>query len=232
MTDETKMHTINHESTSFPKDYNDYKINGNVVNIPAASEYTANGETFRLVDDNLSTLWRKNPERVKWGFQNSISSNDYPYLLNNSFSAEDYNRTANVHDPKPHRHERNLDYFLTINPSSNDYSHNSLHVVDDESIFSLDRYLGLGYDLDYFSYFFGKKTDFDSGNETINTKKWSYFNSGDNSIPNLTLFRGLKFKLYDVDGVKITDGKIDTVNIKTSNKYDGYKFSILLSKNN
>jgi len=321
ITDETKMYTINHESTSFPNDFNDYKINGNVTNIPAASEYTANGETFRLVDDNLSTLWRKNSERVKWGFQNSISSNDYPYLLNNSFSAEDYNRTANVHDPKPHRHERNLDYFLTINPSSNDYLHHSLHVVDDEVItfydngflagslvcftgisnisafsigdlividqypgyinasynttasvtgtffdsngspcvstdiqfvqkpngtpanggtirnltrntFSLDRYLGIGYDLDYFSYFFGKKTHFDSGNETVNTKKWSYFNSGDNSIPNLTLFRGLKFKLYDVDGVKLTDGKIDTVNIKTSNKYDGYKFSILLSKNN
>jgi len=319
LTDETKMHTINHESTSHPREYNDYKINDVVVNIPAASEYTANGETFRLVDDKLSTLWRKNSERVKWGFQNSISSNDYPYLLNNSFSAEDYNRTTNTFDPNPHRYERNLDYFLTINPSTNDYLHHSLHIIDDEVItfsgndayptttyvyfngvsnisafsigdsilieqysgylnasynttatvtgtffdpsgspcvatdipfgisastdggtinnltrtnFALDRYLGINYNLDYFSYYFSKRSEYDSGNHVTNTKKWSYFNSGDNSIPNVTLFRGIKFKLYDVAGVKVTDSKIETVNVKTSNQYDGYKFGVLLSKNN
>ena len=335
LTDETKMYAINHESKSFPRDVNDYKINNTVVNIPAASEYTANGETFRLVNDdmgnennNLSTLWRKNSERVKWGFQNSISSNDYPYLLNNSFAAEDYNRTTNTHDPEPNRHERNLDYFLSINPSTSSYSHHSLHVVDDDVItfedngfgptlmlqnisdigafeigdtvlidqypgfsfssynttatvvsmgssqfpvlgnyivvnlpfmgntlanggvvtnlsrnrnsFQLDKYLGTQrlsiyspgrYNYDYFSYFFGKQTEFDSGNIISNTKKWSYFNAGDNIIPNITLFRGIKFKLYDVGGIKITNGNIDTVNIKSSNKYDGYKFDILLSKN-
>ena len=319
LTDETKMYTTNHESTSNPKDIDDYKISGSVVNIPAASEYTANGETFRLVDDKLSGLWRKNSERVKWGFQNSLSSNDYPYLLNNSFSAEDYNRTTNTFDTNPHRHERNLDYFLTINPSSNSYLHHSLHVIDDEVItfndngilrgnrvsfigisnisafsigdlilieqypgyinaqynttasvtgifynesgnpcistnigfvsanstpnggtiknltrhtFALDRYLGINYNLDYFSYYFGKISEFDSGNLVKNTKKWSYFNSGDNATPNITLFRGIKFKLYDVDGVKINDGKVETINIKTSNQYDGYKFDILLSRNN
>ena len=331
LTDETKMYAVNHESTSFPKDVNDYKINNSVVNIPAASEYTANGETFRLVNDDLgngnnslSTIWRKNSERVKWGFQNSISSNDYSYLLNNSFAAEDYNRTTNTHDPEPNRHERNLDYFLSINPSTSSYIHHSLHVVDNSVItfedngfngtlmlqnvsdigafeigdvvlidqypgfvysaynatasvtltgyqhdfgnyivvslpflgntpggtilnqtrsrssFELDRYLGVSrpsvyssdkYNYDYFSYFFGKKTEFDSGNVLSNTKKWSYFNAGDNSIPNITLFRGIKFKLYDVDGVKITNGNIDTVNIKSSNKYDGYKFDILFSRN-
>jgi hypothetical protein len=245
LTDETKMYSINHDSTSFPKDYNDYKIGGQVVNIPVASEYTANGELFRLINDtssnkdnDLSKLWRKNSERVKWGFQNSISSNDYPYLLNNSFAAEDYNRTTNTYNPQPFRHDRNLDYFLTINSSSVDYQHHSVHVEDIQNgqintdyKFELDKYLGVSYNLDYFSHFFGKKTTFDSGNIITNTKKWSYFNIGDNSIPNITLFRGLKFKLYDVDGVKINNGNIETINIKTSNSYDGYKFSILLSKN-
>lgn len=320
MTDETKMYTINNESKSLPKDYNDYKINGTVVNIPASSEYTANGELFRLIDDDLSSLWRKNPERVKWGYKDSISSNDYPYLLNNSFISEDFNKTTNTHDPNPNRQERNLDYFLTINESSLEYSHQSLHIIDDEIItfydsdyylggyvcfskisnissfsvgdiveisqypgyinssynkkatvtsiynyngepylatnilfsptssstpnggtirnitrksFSLDKYLGANnYNLDYFTYLLSKKTVFDYGNKIENTKKWSYFNAGDNSVPNITLFRGIKFKLYNVDGIKITDGKIDTINIKSSNLFDGYKFSIIASNNN
>jgi hypothetical protein len=316
-TDETKMYVVNQESKSNPKDYDDFKINDVVVNIPTSSEYTANSETFRIIDNNLSSLWKKNAQRLKWGYQNSISSSDYPYLLNNSFISEDFNRTTNTFDPKPNRQERNLDYFLTINPDSNDYLFHSLHVVDDESIyfttnkninnkvvfinisnigafsigdniqitqdsgythpqynttayitdifynatdnwclttdinfivvtatnsgvvknltkttFALNRYLNVDYDLDYFSYFFGKKTLFDSGSEIRNVEKWSYFNIGDNTIPNTTLFRGLKFKLYDVNGVKITDDKIDAINIKSNNGYSDYKFAILLSENN
>jgi hypothetical protein len=318
MTDETKMYTTNNNSKAYPKDFNDYKINGVVVNIPAASEYTANSELFRLIDDDLSSLWRKNPERVKWGYQYSISSNDYPYLLNNSFIAEDFNRTTNTHDPNPNRQERNLDYFLTINNSCLEYTHQSLHIIDDEVItfydsdyylggyvcfskisninsfsvgdiveiiqytgyinasynkkatvtsiynhngepylatniifsatsstpnggiiknitrksFSLDKYLGVGNNYDYFTYLLSKKTAFNYNTKIENTKKWSYFNSGDKSVPNITLFRGIKFKLYDVDGIKITDGKIDTINIKSSNSFDGYKFSIIASNNN
>lgn len=226
-TDETKMYTVNYDSDRNPKDFNDYSINGQVIHIPTSSEYTSNGETFRLVDRDLSNLWRKNSERVKWGFQNSLSSNDYPYLLNNSFSAEDFNRSVNTFDPKPHRHERNLDYFYTTNPSLSSYSHHSLHVED---VFDLNGYLENNYD--YFTNFFGKKSTFDSGNFIKNTKKWSYFNNGDKIIPNITLFRGIKFKLYDVSGVKITDNVINNINIKSSNTYDDYKFSILLSKNN
>lgn len=318
-TDETKMYSVNQQSNSFPKTFDDFKINGKVVNIPASSEYTANGETFQILDDELTTLWRKNAERVKWGYQNSISSNDYPYLLNNSFAAEDFNRTTNPYDSVPSRVERNLDYFLTIDPESNDFTHHSLHVIDDQEItfldivtfsstrikitgisspgsfgardqiqiiqndgytnadyntysfvesmifenggysiiakvipsgpndspvggklvntarscFNVEKYLNyFNYDQDYFSYFFGKRMSFDSGSDVVNSKKWSYFNTGDNYTPNTTLFRGLKFNLYDVDGIKITDGKIDAINIKSNNNYDGYKFSILLSKNN
>lgn len=317
ITDEPKMYLVNHQSNTFPKDYDDFKINGVVSNIPTSSEYTANSETFRIVDDKLSALWKKNAQRVKWGFQNSISSNDYPYLLNNSFIADDFNRTVNPFESKPSRVERNLDHFLTINPDSGVYTHHSLHVNNDEIVrftnsensssfvkftnisniglfsigdrvriiqddgfindtyntdaiiteilyesvnewciktnipfgqpttnnggqiinlsstaFNLDRYLNLNYDLDYFSYVFGQKTSFDSGLEKLNTKKWSTFNDGDNSIPNITLFRGLKFKLWDVGSVKLTEDKIDAINIKSNNTWSGYKFAVLASKNN
>lgn len=239
LSDETKMHTINHQSSAFPKDLNDYKVGGVVTNLPAASEYTANGETFRIVNDELSTLWRKNPQRSKWGFKGSLSSNDYPYLLNNSFSAEDYNRTTNVHSVLPKRTDRNLDYFLTVNSASVDYSHHSLHVEDIQNgvintnfKFELDKYLGLNYTNDYFSYFFGKKSYYDSSSVVANTSKYSYFNIGDNSVPNSTLFRGIKFNLYNVESIKVTDGDIETINLKNKNEFEGFKFSIILSKNN
>lgn len=253
ITDEPKMYSTNYQSKSFPKDINDYKINGNVVNIPASSEYTTNGETFRIVDNNLSTIWRKNPIRLKWGLNWSISGSDYPYLLNNSFLSEDYNRTSDVHSSQPMRKDRNLDYFLTVNSASSDYLYHSLHVEDANLIlvtasipgepsvlksvintsfnFELDKYLCLDSNVDYFSYFFEKKSIFDFGNEVVNTKKHSFFNPGDNILPNITIFRGIKFKIYDVSGVKITNGLIETINVKTSNKYYGYKFAILFSKN-
>lgn len=240
LTDEPKFHTINHQSLTHPKDLNDYKISGVVTNIPAASEYTANAETFRLVDNKLSTIWRKNSERLKWGFKGSVSANDYPYLLNNSFSAEDHNRTTNVFAMHPHRPDRNLDYFMSVNSSSKDYLHHSLHVqkhlptgeIDTSFNFELDKYLGVNYDLDYFDYFFSMKSYFDGGNITANTAKYSYFNTGDNVTPNLTLYRGMKFKISDVDTVKITSGQIENINLKNSNNWEDYRFGVLISNNN
>ena len=241
-TDETKLYVTDYESNTTPKDFEEYKINGSVVNIPAASEYIASGELFSLNNNDLNLLWRKNPIRVKWGFQNSISSNDFPYLLNNSFISEDFNRTTNIFDPRPNRHERNLDYFYTINASLPSYTHHTLHVgdydgdgnINTEFNFELDKYLGIGnYNDDYFTYFFGKKSKFNYNNIIKNTSKWSYFNSGDAITPNITLFRGIKFKIYDVVSVQMTDSSIiNNINVKNTNTYDNYKFSILLSQNN
>jgi hypothetical protein len=314
ITDETKMYAVNVDSRSLPKDLDDFKINGTVVNIPASSEYIANSEIFRIEDNDLSILWKKNSQRIKWGFKNSISSNDYAYLLNNSFSSEDYNRTVNPYNPAPGRLDRNLDYFYTVNADSSEYSHQSLHIVDDgfvnfggadninnllrltgildisyfslydkieitldnntipayntttiiESIdflvnsgwrittslnfmggtvsgkiknqtrtpFSLNKYLNIGHESDYFTEFFSKKTNFDSGNLVKNTKKWSLFNTGDGSIPNITLFRGLKFKVQNVSGLKVKEDFIEAINTSSNNEFENYKFSILLSKNN
>lgn len=301
-TDEPKMYSTNWASEGNPKDIDDYKLNGFVVEIPASSEYTATSETFRISNNQLTSLWKKNPQRVKWGFQNSISSNDYPYLLNNCFLSEGFNKTTNPLVSKPSRIDRNLDYFLTINTDSERYTHHSLHVIDDEVItyqnfvdvsgqlvienvsnigkfnirdkilinnsieciiysidgnsirtslsfqsnfnsngvvknltrttFSLDKYLNVNYDGDYFTYFFGKKTSFDSGNIIKTTTKWSVFNESDSNLPNITLFRGIKYLISEVNSLKIDRNGIRGINIKNNNTFKDWKFSVLASTNN
>jgi hypothetical protein len=249
-TDETKMYFENLASNSNPKELDDFIYKGDVVNIPVSSEYTANHETFKIEKDDLSDIWRKNSVYCRWGFQNSISGNDYPYLLNNSSIFEDFNRTTNTFDPNPKRIERNLDYFYTINSSTSSYLHHSLHVekfdsdnnLDSTFKFELDKYLNIGtysvgtvsatYSFDYFTNFFYQKQSFLNGEINKNSKKYAEFNKGDNAVPNISVFRGIKFLIYDVESVEVdTNGDIDNMNLKTSDKYDNYKLSILLSDN-
>jgi hypothetical protein len=255
VTDETKMYLENLNTNTNPKNLDDFRLlinstSDEVVNIPVSSEYTANYETFKINKNNLSDIWRKNPIWCRWSYQGSISSNDVAYPLNNSLIFEDFNRTVNPFDPEPKRIERNLDYFYTINSSTSSYLHHSLHieksdnnVLDTSFVFELDKYLNLAtysigtqsatYSYDYFTDFFYQKQHFLNGNLIKNVKKYSEFNSGDKSTPNISLFRGLKFKIYDVETVDVNlDGEIQNINLKTSNTYDGYKLSILLSDNN
>jgi hypothetical protein len=249
-TDETKMYFENLSSNSNPKDLDDFVYKGDVVNIPVSSEYTSNHETFKIEKNELSDIWRKNSVYCRWGFQNSISGNDYQYLLNNSIIFEDFNRTTNTFDPEPKRIERNLDYFYTLNSSTASYLHHSLHVekldsnnnLDSTFKFELDKYLNVGtysvgtgsgtYSFDYFTNFFYQKQSFLNGEINKNVKKFAEFNKGDNVIPNIALFRGIKFLIYDVESVEMdTNGDIDNINLKTSDKYDNYKLSVLLSDN-
>jgi len=248
-TDETKMYLTNLSSTTFPKHYDDFTYNSEVVHIPVSSEYTANYETFKIDNGNLSEIWRKNSTYCRWGFQNSLSANDVPYLLNNSLLFEDYNRTVNPFDPDTKRIERNLDYFYTVNSSTFSYVHHTLHIekqtktgIDNTFKFELDKYLNLAtysvgtgsatYSFDYFSYFFERTANFDNYSVNKNVKKYSLFNSGNNSIPNITLFKGIKFLIYDLDDIKKDEtNAISVLNLKTSNQFDSYKLSILLSDN-
>jgi len=243
-TDEPKMYTVDLRSNSNPKDLNDYNYKDTVTHIPVSSEYTANYETFRIFNKDLTELWRKNSTYCRWVYQDSLSANDYPYLMNNSTLFEDFNRSVNPFDINPKRIERNLDYFYTINSSTASYIHHSLHIennnggVQDFNFkFELDKYLGLGtysggtYSFDYFTYFFDRKSTFDNGNIVKMTKKYSLMNTGDNVIPNTTVFRGLKFRLYDVETIKSNQGVIENINLKNINTFEDYKFSILLSKN-
>ena len=250
-TDESKMYVENINIKSNPKDLDDFIYKGEVVNIPVASEYTANWETFKLENGDLSSIWRKNPNYCRWSFQNSLSANDYPYCLNNSQQFEDFNRTVNPFETSLSRIERNLDYFYSINSSTYSYLHHSLHIegfdsnyqLDNNYKFELDKYLNLAtysvgtnsyatYSLDYFSDFFFQKQYFLSGKVVKNCKKYSNFNIGDSNQPNSTLFRGLKFNVYNVESVDITQqGEISNINLFQNNQFDDYKFSILLSDN-
>ena len=245
-TEETKLYMNNLNSTTHPKELDDFNYKNKVVHIPVSSEYTANHETFKIIGDDISPIWRKNSVHCRWAFENSLGANDYPYVLNNSIRFEDYNRSVNPFDPDPNRGERNLDYFYTVNSSTFSYLHHTLHVENNNlngiSRFSFDfeKYLGTdkyvdgtiekNYDFDYFSWFFDRKTTFLSNQIHKNVRKYSNFSIGDRNVPNTTLFRGIKFLIHEVDSVKKnTNRQIETINTKTSNKFENYKFSILLS---
>lgn len=237
-TDETKMYFDDLSSTSNPIDLDDFVYKNEVVNIPVSSEYTANYETFKVESNELSDIWRKNPVYSRFAYQNSLSANDVPYPLNNSIIFEDYNRTTNISDIEPKRYERNLDYFYTINSASASYIHQTLHIerlnsnneLDSSFKFELDRYLSTQYD--YFTYLFGKGSYFYDGKIKKNTNKFSYFNIGDETIPNHTLFRGIKFNIYNVTSINLnSNNQIDKINTSTNNTFADYKLSILLSDN-
>lgn len=226
-----------------------FKFKDDTVNIPVSSEYTANYETFKVENDDLSDIWRINPVYCRWGFQNSLSNNDYPYLLNNAKIFEDYNKSPDPFMGSVSRRSRNLDYFYTINSSTSSYIHHSLHIenfdnngdIDTSFKFDIDKYLNtatysvgtysVDYNFDYFTSFFERPTYFDSSNIKKNVKKYSYFNKGDNSIPNLTVFKGLEFKIYNVNSLILDQNRnIEKINVSNFNEFNDYKFSILLSE--
>jgi len=235
--DEPKLYVTNLNSKSDPKDLDDFIVDNSVVNIPVSSEYTANHETFAINNNELNELWKKNPKRVKWGFQNSLSDGDYPYLLNNSLIADNFNRTVNPYSFDVVRSEKVLDYFYSINSSSTRYSHHSLHIqpasngniIISPYYFDVNEYVKNEYD--YFTSFFGQIIKFLDNSIIKNSKKWSYFNPTDGQITNTTLFRGLKFKIYDVSSISVEGGFVNNINLKLTNNFDDYKFSILLSEN-
>lgn len=247
-TEEPKMYTTDFRGNKNPNPLNDYIYNGQVENIPTSSDYTANLETFRIVNKELSDIWRKNSIYCRWGYQNSISASDYPYLLNNNEIHGDYNRTVDTNLLTPFRPSRNLDYFYSINSGSTNYVYHSLHIErnfgDSQDIsfrFELDKYLNAHtmsfqgdvytYSLNYFDYLFDNEVSFMSGKVTQNSKKYSLFESGDESEPNTTLFRGIKFKIFEVDSIKSSNASIENINVKTSNYFEDWKLSILLSNN-
>jgi len=239
ITDETKMYLDDLSSTTNPKSIDDFIFKNSVVNIPVSSEYTSNFETFKVENQKLSDIWHINPVYCRWIFKNSLSANDYPYLLNNSNVFEFFNRTVNPFEVLPSRIERNLDYFYTINSSTSSYVHHSLHVenvidgeIDTNFKFDEEKYLNIGYDYDYFSFFFERKNEFDKSRIKKNIKKYSLFNGGDSSTPNITLFRGIEFRVYDVESIQLNrNNDIESINLSNSNDFDNYKFSILLTDN-
>jgi len=244
-TEEPKMYTTDLRSLSNPATFNDYIYKDDVVLVPCSSDYIATLEPFRINNNELTDLWRKNSTFCRFGYQNSISNSDYIYLLNNNDIHENFNRTADTIQLLPSRKSRNLDYFYSINSGTTSYLQHSLHIeknygsIQDLSFrFELDKYLnihtysiGYTYSSDYFKYLFGSTQSFLNGKIIKNVSKYSYFESGNKSIPNISVFRGLKFKLFEVDNIKKNEISIDNINLLTSSKFNEYKLSILLSQN-
>lgn len=234
-TDEEKLYSINLNSQSYPKSNNDYYFNSKVEHIPVSSDYTANLETFQLIGNELTPLWNINKVHCRFSYQLSYKD----YLLNNSLLYGEWNKMPDVFNNNPNRIDKNLDYFLTINSGTTSYKNHSLHVNDDYDgyqnfnyKFDIKKYFNMdGYEYDYFSNFFGNKSYFNNSKISISDNKWSNFNPGDESIPNNTLFNGIKFQIYDLDSIYLKDSKIESLNLLSSNKFKDYKFSILLSKN-
>jgi hypothetical protein len=239
ITDEVKMYKDNYDSPNIPTEKDTFIINSSKTNIPCSSEYTANGELFSLTNNILNSLWKKNTQRVKWGYMGSISSNDYPYLLNNSFLSEQYNKTTNTDSFSPNRLDRNLDYFYSINSSTQSYDFYTLNIQDNNPnfFFCVYEYTQNPYNYDYFQYFFSKKSYFSNGKYVTNTQKYSLFNYSDPNIPNSTLFRGIKFNIYDVSSIIVNQNNINqnltiqNINTICNNNYYNWKLSILFSNN-
>ncbi len=233
-TDESKMYMINTISKSDPKEFDEFIYKDSEVNIPVSSEYTANLETFKIKNNGeISDLWNINPLYSRWVFKNSLSANDYPYVLNNSSLFEEFNRTTNLIDTEPKRFERNLDYFYTINSSDQNYKHHSLHIEKYENNilledinFEYERYINI--ENDYFSYLFEGSCNFLNSTFRKNYRKYSKFNKSNKSLTNLTLFRGMEFRIFDVDSIVLNNNnQIKSENLLTTNSFNNWKFSII-----
>jgi hypothetical protein len=248
VTEEPKLYMSDLRSNSNPPPFDDFKFNGETELIPTSSDYTANLETFRTEEGDLSELWRKSPTHLRWSYQNSLSAHDYPYLMNNTDLLGQFNQTVNTKEIIPFRSERNLDYFYTINSGTTSHIHHTLHIeknkgfTQDETYkFKLDDYLNVStysyygntysYDFNYFDMFFSQTQSFLDGDISRDSKKFSYFETGDTSIPNTTVFKGMKFKMFEVDSIIKDSVSVNNLNLHTTNKFEDYKFTILLSSN-
>jgi len=61
-------------------------------------------------------------------------------------------------------------------------------------------------------------------------KKYSYFNKGDSSIPNISSFKGLEFKVYNVNSISMDSDNIDKINVNVKNEFDDYKFFYITNR--
>ena len=102
--------------------------------------------------------------------------------------------------------------------------------------FDLNYYVNSNFD--YFDFFFKNNMYYENFGRTYKKPylKYSIFGGGDSDLPTTTLFKGIEYTLYSVEDMVLnqSDGQEETIrNIITQGgqKYNGYKFSIILSEN-
>jgi len=206
--------------------------------VPVTSEYVTSEELFEIRDNKLhiSPILGKNQYVCKWGALNSMSHADYPYRLNYDLDiGGEYNMSSNAITNIPYavRQYKDLDYFyrfgLTDLPTT--YKYYSLHLKDD--YFDIDKYV-IG-DFDYFDWLFN--TDILTTDGLLTTKKYSVFSNGNENNAANTIFKGIKYYLYDVKEIKFNKEYlnenlyiIDNYVKKVNTKYNNYKFSIIMGR--
>jgi hypothetical protein len=245
-TEEPKMYLPEVRSKGTPVPFDDFRINGRTELVPVSSDYTANLETFEVNEKQLGILWNRNPVLLRFGYQNSISYADRPYLLNTSNVHGTWNRSVNTDLVTPRRTERNLDHFYTFLPGTLSYVHHSLHIDKSPN----DPYLRLDVGLltgagtyssplnqltfthsyDYHNELATGNSIFLNGTFTRARQRSSFFNKGGNGIPNTTVFKGIRFRAYDSIGNSYKDESFST-EINTTSVLDDYSFMSILSCN-
>jgi hypothetical protein len=237
-TNEPKLYKADISSESYPPSFDIFTYQNENVSIPVSSEYLSSNELFEkdIDSDNLSSLWYKSPVFSKWGAMNSISNYDYPYRANNYAVIDSYNRTTDPYQNIPDKWARNLDYFYSINPDKDSYDFTSVHISDIENNvvntnfkFDASKYFNSnGWDGDYFTYFFGKKETINGVSK--NTHKYSSISKSSPKLTGTTLFRGLKFNIWDVANIQLDENNsVKNLNLNPSNNFGDWKFSVLLS---
>ncbi len=205
--------------------------------VPVTSEYIASEEIWEVRNRiELSPMWYKNQWVCKWGFMNSLDMHDYAYRLNYDLEIGGlFNQSVNPYSniEVPVRQFRDLDFFyrfgLTEELQQLDYY--SMHLK--ENYFDIDKYVKN--ELDYFDWIFRSDILTNQGIKAF--KKYSMFDFGDANEGAYTVFKGIKWRMYDVSRV-IFDAKFlaqgqkfvqDYQRVKSS-KYNNYRFSIVLGR--
>jgi len=256
---EEKLYTDEFRDESFPRDKKvepsgseaQYKI----MNI--SSEYSAGNELFEInKSGDLTDIWRKNQSVCKWGFMGSISHSDYQYKLNNNLELGSLlNRSVDTFSTRPTPLGKNLDYFYRVGnlyDSNGDlyYLNQSTNIqtefiskIDSNGLsqnggdsFNMGIYFEINapsnFDFDYFNFFFNNNMYIQDNNLLFNKTfvKYAVLNNGTLHRPPSTVFKGIKFSVSElVDIIRDDDGFITRVITKTSEKYNGYKLSIILN---
>ena len=203
--------------------------------LPTTSEYITSEELWETRSgDTLSPIWNKSQSICKWGFMNSIDTHDYGYRLSYDLEVSGlYNNSCNPFNQLDFaaRRFRDLDYFYRcgIDPTFQTLSQFTLHLK--EPFFDYDKYFGNSFD--YFDYVF--HSDYLTAEGIKPYKKYSTFDYGDATEGPFTLFKGIKWRIYDVSKT-IFDTKypaqqfVEDYERVRASTYNGYKFSILMGR--
>jgi hypothetical protein len=173
-------------------------------------------------------------------FPNGVSSNTGS--INISFIARSLSDTLKLFvkdgNVRIHTFEINeIENKYYLNQSTNIQT--GIHVKLDpnsDNRFNLNHYIDSGFD--YFEFFFNNIMHYEDYGK-LYTKpylKYSTFNGGDGDLPATTLFNGIEYNLYTIEDMvlNLPEGLDETIrNIITNGgaKYNGYKFSTILSEN-